>query len=193
MTMTRLRWTIVGIGAALALILVTRPWVVRPLDAEGRAAVGPVQFDPDTAVAEAWAARLPQRVAAATDARQAGPSAAFLKGEGQVIRVDTSSRVGVALVDLDPQDGEPDVALQVGPVITGTALRDALGLGFGDFETQIDFANVGNALNRKALQELPLLSDPQALEGRRVSFVGAGAATTHGPVRIVPVRLTLLP
>ena len=193
MKLTPARWSLIAAGAALALIAATRPWVVRPLDEQGRAATGPVSFDPETVVAKAWADELPKRAAAAMDAAQAGPSATFLKGQGLVTKVETSSRVGLALVDLDPQDGAPDVALQVGPVITGTALRDALGLGFGDFETQIEFANVGAALNKRAVGSVPLLANPGALQGRRVAFVGAGAAAAQGPVRVVPVRLELLP
>ena len=105
----------------------------------------------------------------------------------------STSRVGFALVDVDPQDGKAEVTLALGPVIVGSDLRDALGLAFADFDTQVDYANVGSDLNRRALAASPLLAEPQALEGKRIAFVGAGAKTAKGDVRVTPVRVTLLP
>ena len=81
------------------------------------------------------------------------PSAAnlFVKGRAVVTSVDTRSRVGLALLDLTPADGRADGALQIGPVLRGTALRDALEfVKFGDFVNQIAFAEVATALNERA-------------------------------------------
>lgn len=191
--LTPARWG--GLIAVLAVVLLAlfRPWVTTPLDDQGKAIVGPQAFDAATFVGKAWSEQLPGKLDAAAPVGQAASTPAFLKGEGLVMKVDTTSRVGFALVDLDPPDGEADVALALGPVITGSDLRDALGLAFADFDTQVDYANVGSDLNRRALAGLPLLSDPSALEGKRIAFVGAGARTAGGEVRITPVRLTLLP
>lgn len=175
------------------LLAIFRPWVVAPLDGEGKPSLGPQRFDAEAFAARVWDERLPSHIAAAVSLAQASSAPAFLKGEGVVVSVDTSSRVGVAMVDIDPQDGEADVTLSLGPVVTGSALRDALGLAFADFDTQVQYANVSANLNRRAIAASPLLAAPQALEGKRVSFVGAGTTSAGGGVRLTPVRLAVLP
>jgi predicted lipoprotein len=48
--------------------------------------------------------------------------------------------------------GKSLVALQVGPVMRGTALRDAVGfIQFDQFANQLQFADVANQLNERAL------------------------------------------
>jgi predicted lipoprotein len=67
---------------------------------------------------------------------------------------------------------EADV--QVGPVIRGTAVRDALPfIRFSDFANQIEFALVASALNDHALEQLRHLPAPAALVGQRLRVVGA--------------------
>jgi predicted lipoprotein len=193
MKLTPLRYVAIAGVVVVALLAVTRPWVVRPLDAQGKAIVGPAQFDPEAYTRKLWDGSLASRSDGAVAISQATAAAKFLKGEGVVMAIDTKSRVGVASVDIDPQDGKADVLLQIGPVIAGSALRDAFGLNFDDFDTQVDYANVSGSLNKRALKAIPLLSDPQALRGKRISFVGAGQTAPDGQVRVVPVRLALLP
>ena len=75
------------------------------------------------------------------------------------------------------------VAIQVGPVLRGTALRDALGfVRFTDFVNQFDFAAVANALNERVLTTVLGPVDVRGLSGQRVSFTGAVSAT-RGPRR----------
>jgi predicted lipoprotein len=107
--------------------------------------------------------------------------AVLVKGTGVVTSVDGRSRVGMALVDLVPTDGRPDVALQVGPVLRGTAVRDAVGfIRFTDFANQIDFARVAGALNARVLSAvIAPLGEASRLTGRTVTFTGA--AMLGGP------------
>ena len=56
-----------------------------------------------------------------------GPAYFSVKGEGRVLSADTRSRVGVLFVDVAPFDRRADVSIQIGPVLRGTALRDATG------------------------------------------------------------------
>jgi len=193
LALTPARWGALIAVLAVVLLVVFRPWVTTPLDADGKAIVGPQAFDAATFVGKVWSDQLPAKLDAAVPVAQAGSTAAFVKGEGLVMKVDTTSRVGFALVDVDLPDGKADVTLALGPVIVGSDLRDALGLAFADFDTQVDYANVGADLNRRALAASPLLAEPQALEGKRITFIGAGAKTGKGDVRVTPVRLTLLP
>ena len=167
---------------------------MRPLDETGGAGSPTERFDAERYVQSIWAPKVLQGgVAGARDVDLAASAPAFFKGSGKVMKVDTASRAGVALVDLAPGDGKADVALQVGPVTRGTALRDALGLGFSDFDSQIDYANVAGKLNERAVAGLASLKEPAALEGKTVSFAGAGAVNVDGLLDLLPVTLEIAP
>ena len=102
--------------------------------------------------------------------------------------------MGLALLDLTPVDGRPDGALQIGPVLRGTALRDSLEfVKFGDFVNQIAFAEVATALNERARLAALKTIEPGALQGRTVSFAGAVTigGRQNGPLEILPVILTI--
>ena len=59
------------------------------------------------------------------------------------------------------------VAVQVGPAINGTVLRDATGLvTFNDFVNQVDYANAATALNTEMKSELLAGLDPPSLVGQ---------------------------
>jgi len=118
----------------------------------------------------------------------------FVKARAVVIAVDNRSRVGLALLDLPPVDGRADAALQIGPVLRGTALRDALEfVKFGDFVNQIAFAEVATALNERARQSALQNIEPGTLKGRTVSFTGAVRidGRQRGLLEIIPVTLTV--
>jgi predicted lipoprotein len=124
-----------------------------------------------------------------------GPVYLAVKGAGRVISVDTHSKVGLALVDVAPFDGKPDVTIQVGPVLRGTSLRDATGLvRFSDFVNQLQFADVGNELNNRVLKTVLAPLDLAALAGKSISFAGTASGDVNAapPVReLAPVRLMI--
>ncbi len=191
--------------AALALALAggaaCKPWTVRPIEDTTRSvAADSSRFDAAAYAESIWVTRVVadarstaiELVAGAAAAAPAG-TAALVRGTGTVVRVDTQSRVGLALVDLAPGDGRPDVALQIGPVLRGTALRDAMPfIRFGDFANQLEFADVSNALNDRVLRSVVGGLDVASLEGRALSFWGAMKADGAGPARlpeVVPIIL----
>src|SRR5262245_29072947 len=113
-------WTV----GPLLLLAILRPWTIRPLQAGNRAAFAPTSVD-----ASAWPRLVREAEQSAGDVSllemPAGGSPAkarFIKGTGVVTAVDRGSRVGVMRV---PLSGPASVAIQIGPVIRGTALRDA--------------------------------------------------------------------
>ncbi|SNR47955.1 DUF2291 family protein [Paracoccus sediminis] len=116
----------------------------------------------------------------------------LLKGQGTVVQANRESRA--ATMDLDVTgDGQADVTIQLGPVIRGTALRDAADfIVFTDYRDQIEFAKLARALNDRAHGAIAL---PEGdLTGRTVRFEGAAtlrAATD--PVLIVPTLLEIQP
>ncbi len=174
----------------------------RPIDDSGRnTSAARVRFDAATYVESIWPTRVVQTAKTSAVELDSGllagtgtPGATILvRGAGIVSSVDTRSRVGLALVDLTPGDGRPEVALQIGPVLRGTAVRDALPfIRFGDFANQLEFADVANALNARVLRSVLGAFDAGSLQGRPISFWGAmkldGAAAGHLP-EVVPVIL----
>jgi predicted lipoprotein len=106
-----------------------------------------------------------------------------------VVDVDTGSRSGTATVALDGE-ARATVVIQVGPVITGTAIRDALpALGFDRFVNQIQHADVGNELNARVEREVLQPLDRASLRGRRLRFAGMASFEDGRPPTLTPVRL----
>jgi predicted lipoprotein len=82
------------------------------------------------------------------------------------------------------------VSLQIGPAINGTALRDAVGfIEFGQFTNQVEYAAAATALNEQVKRQVLADVDPAALDGKRVSFVGAFSSLTPAVITITPVQL----
>jgi predicted lipoprotein len=101
-------------------------------------------------------------------------------------------------VDLAPPDGKADVTINTGPVILGTALRDAVGfIKFGDFTNQIDYAQVSTEMKNQVKTTVFTSFDAANAAGKTLDFEGAyalsgtAAPTTAASIVIVPVRLTV--
>ena len=200
--------TIWSLIAALLLLSACSPWTVVPLSDSASAPA-----DPKALVDRLWDSRIvPAVLDAAVDVRavldaaasnperaraQFGPPHGFLllKGRGRVLAVDAASLSHPASLDVPPFDGRADVTLQLGPVIFGSALRDATGIiRFSDFVNQLQFADASNALNERAARAAHAAGDPASLRGKLVEFAGACAwnpGTSPGQ-SIVPVRLTII-
>ena len=198
----------VGTAAALALAAIggCRIATVRPLDEKGAPAAGAAgasgPFDAVAFVDSIWRSEVLRSLDGAADVGTiAGGGASFaddsagrphplvVRGRGRVVDVDTRSRSGTATVALDGE-AHATVVLQVGPVITGTAIRDALpALGFDRFVNQIQHADVGNELNARVEREVLQQLDRAGLRGRHVRFVGMASFEEGLPPRITPVRL----
>ena len=193
------------LGAALALgaLAVLRPWTVRPIQTSQ-----PRAFDAAAYVAEAWPRVLDEaertaveiRVARSATAAERGGGAplsrrpVFVTVTGVVTEVDRRSRVGVA--HMRAGTGSPAIiAVQVGPVLRGTALRDAVRfLSFTDFANQSEFAAVSNALNDRVLRDVLGGLDVASLQGRTITVIGAASFAGEGddrPVDVVPVKLRI--
>ncbi|TMV79131.1 DUF2291 domain-containing protein [Thioclava sp. BHET1] len=72
------------------------------------------------------------------------------KGQGKVVAARLDSRAATMGLDTDG-DGKADVTIQLGPVMRGTALRDAMPfIDFTNFRDQIEFAKLARALNDAA-------------------------------------------
>lgn len=196
---------------------------VRTLEEDEEAKAG---FSPENYVAEIWDSRvlptyqeqaqdLTTLLAALNADRDAaiqqygsrsgtGSYSFMVRGTGKFVSFDTSSRSGVAAVDLDPADGTPDLSLAIDPLIKVSqraSVRDAVGfIAYGSFVNQQEFAGVANAMgeritaiiaealgaeNADAIQRI----DPDSMIGKTVSFIGAFSLDDIANVVVVPVQL----
>jgi predicted lipoprotein len=169
------------------------PWTVRPIErAEERQQR---RFDAASWADSIWDSRLLPAVLASAAELPAAPAPGahyMVKGRGKVIAVDTATRSGALLVDLSPGNGRADAAIQIGPVIRGTSLRDAAGIvSFDDFVNQLEFADAANELNARVLKTVLAPLDAAAARGRTVYFWGTFTGGDGELPLIVPVKLEL--
>lgn len=111
-------------------------------------------------------------------------------GEGRVSAL-SEGRARKIKVLVEPTGGVArTIDLQVGPVVSGTALRDSLPfVTFNDFANQIDFAEVGSALTKRAVSaSAPAARDLKV--GDRVRFVAA-LPVGENPETLVATPLSL--
>jgi predicted lipoprotein len=122
-----------------------------------------------------------------------GPYNFIVKGQGVVTEVDTSSRAGLARIDLEPTDGKADVAIAIGPVIKGTGLRDAMPfIDFNQFTNQLEYADVSKKLHERVMSDVIGKVDLTSLRGKLVNFAGAFAFTDVASIVITPVELKVV-
>lgn len=115
-----------------------------------------------------------------------GPWNFVVRGEGTIKAAETQLRHATLTVDI----GGHDVVLQIGPVIFGTALRDALPfVSFDQVVNQIQFAQVSRELNDRAAAATHAgLDIAKLVPGTRAAFAGAMAAGTPPQVTVLQLR-----
>jgi predicted lipoprotein len=113
---------------------------------------------------------------------------------GKIAATNVQSRAGTIDVDVDA-DGKADARVQIGPVMRGTALRDALDfVSFNDFTNQIDYAQFGKAFNTHVDKTITSKLPRDALTGKGVTILGV---YPFGPASqlplVTPAELALSP
>ncbi|MGB7754940.1 MAG: DUF2291 domain-containing protein [Salinisphaera sp.] len=174
----------------------------------------PGSFDPEQYVAGLWqkritpyakkhAAPLNQVLTGLANDRQAtekrygvlsgGDTYNFLvHGSARVAKVDTSTPVG--RVDLADPKAAGDLSLYAGPLVFGTALRDAFPfLQLNDFTNQMQYASVAKAMNKRALAQAYQGIKVGGLKGKTIAFTGAFAESADGSIQIVPIDIEVKP
>ena len=121
-------------------------------------------------------------------AGEGSPWSFVVSGTGVVAAKNTESRAGTLEVAVEGLS-EP-VVLQIGPVIRGNAVRDALPfVSFKDFTNQIEYANAGKALTAIAVEGFSPGVAAIAV-GDTVSFTGAlSLAGSADKLLVTPISI----
>lgn len=96
----------------------------------------------------------------------------LVSGEATVLTKNTKSRAGKLVVQLNDLPDYPPITLQIGPVVKGNDVRDALPfIKFKDFSNQLEFADVGKSIKIKVINRfLPVVKN--LTDGSDIRFVG---------------------
>jgi len=123
------------------------------------------------------------------------PYAFLVKGTGTVTAVDEEAPTHPLTVKVDGLSGKTANAQVVtGPVIAGTALRDAVKfITFNNFTNQLDYADAATGLNSKVKTDVLSKVKAKDLVGKKVTFAGAFSLVVPGVVVIVPTQLEAAP
>ena len=119
---------------------------------------------------------------------EGSPWSFVVSGTGEVTAKNTESRAGT--IELAVEGVAEPVVIQIGPVIRGNAVRDALPfVSFKDFVNQLEYANAGKALTALAAEGFAANVEAIAI-GDRVSFTGSISVSRGGDALLVtPVVL----
>src|ERR1700744_4965734 len=102
----------------------------------------------------------------------------MVRGTCKVTEIKSESQAGTAIIEIPGLNEK--IALQIGPVVRGTALRDATGLvSFNQFTKQLDYADVSKEMNGRALKAAFANLTPASLAGKTVTFFGAFTFDPH--------------
>lgn len=118
-------------------------------------------------------------------------------GIGPVIPVSfkgiiTTGKSGIFSIDIPNFSDKQTVRIQTGPAINGTDLRDATGtISFGAFTNQIEYQNVGAALNRAMKADILADLDQSTLTGKSVEISGVFRLINAKNWLVTPVRMNL--
>lgn len=122
--------------------------------------------------------------------KESGPYNFAVQVDGVIDAVDTASRAGTVLIKPTGYTGPAEVRLQIGPVMRGTAIRDGSGLiPFNQFVNQIEYADVGEALNNRVLDTVLKGVDFNALKGKPVTVYGYFTLDNLNKILITPVKI----
>lgn len=212
----RFLWLVITLGCVALVVMLSHPFTVVSIKAEREAQerqgndfnakryVGGIWSDDVLPRLKATAKPMPvliaaidngMRAAGKTYGRLSGEGAPWTfvaSGEGVVTRIDTTSRAEMVTLTVNADKGPVEIKMQIGPVVYGTDIRDALPtITFNDFVDQIAFAQVGRALTERAFADIR----PQLVkikQGAHIRFLGVfNLSDATEPIILTPVAISL--
>jgi predicted lipoprotein len=119
-------------------------------------------------------------------AEEGSPWSFVVKGTATIKEKNTTSRAGTVLT----AKGPVPVTIQIGPVIKGNSLRDAMPfINFQNFTNQLEFAEVGRAFNTRVTNELKAAIDALA-PGQTIDYAGTFSLNTASDkILLTPVLI----
>jgi len=97
-------------------------------------------------------------------------------------------------VTVDGVPSDVTVQIQVGPALSGTALRDVTGtVDFNDFSNQLDYQQAAGELNNRVKDEVLADFDAAAAEGKTIIVTGAFLRVNPALISVVPISIEVAP
>jgi len=97
-------------------------------------------------------------------------------------------------VTVEGVDSDITVQIQVGPAVSGTALRDVTGtVDFNDFSNQLEYQNAAGELNNRVKDGVLADFDAAAAEGKTITVTGAYLRVNPALVSVVPISIEVAP
>ena len=94
-------------------------------------------------------------------------------------------------------EGLPDgvtVQIQVGPAVSGTALRDVTGeVDFNDFSNQLEYQTAATELNNRVKADVLEGFDAAAASGKPITVTGAYLRVNPNLISVVPISIEVAP
>jgi len=97
-------------------------------------------------------------------------------------------------VTVDGVSSDVTVQIQVGPALSGTALRDVTGtVDFNDFANQLDYQQAASELNNRVKTDVLADFDAAAAEGKTITVTGAYLRVNPALISVVPISIEVAP
>ncbi|MBN2628651.1 MAG: DUF2291 domain-containing protein [Spirochaetales bacterium] len=123
---------------------------------------------------------------------ETSPYSFMIKGQFKIKEINRTSSAGILYLDLADISGNGDCAVQIGPVIKKSMIRDSLEfIKFGDFSNQIEFANISRELNFHVRDNVLNGIDDTWQAGMTMELYGVFTMDDTGAVLITPVSVRL--
>lgn len=114
-----------------------------------------------------------------------------VKGSGKVTAVETEKKAGFITVALDGYSGSEEIKIQVGSVIKGSSVRDALSfIKFGDYTNQEEYAAISQSINAAIMDTVINPETAAELNGKTIDFTGCFTVKDNDTILITPVVIS---
>jgi len=114
-----------------------------------------------------------------------------VKGSATVTEVETQKKAGYIAIKLDGYEGSEEIKIQVGSVMKGSSVRDALTfIKFGDYTNQEEYASVSQSINGIIMEKVINPETASGMMGKTIEFTGCFTVKDNTTILITPVVLT---